>query len=361
MNTVTHHTTLSNVPDDLAQRFKQNPILTPKSIVPSAPGMVIECLLNPGVFQYRGRTGMLLRVAERPKQDELTITVPVFDDAGNLKILSFEHGDPQLDLSDNRLITHQGITYLSTISHLRLVWSDDGVNFYEPDIPVIIRGSGALETFGIEDCRVALIDGVYYLTYTAVSESGVGVGLMSTADWVNIKPHGMIIPPHNKDCALFEEKINGLYYCLHRPSGIGLGGNFIWLASSPDMINWGNHKCIAKTRPGMWDSARLGAGCSPIKTDKGWLEIYHGATAEHRYCLGALLLDLNDPSKVIARSRTPIMQPREVYETQGFFGEVIFTNGHVVNGDKLTVYYGAADEVICAADFSINQILTSLK
>lgn len=358
MNTVSER---PGTQDKLAVRHALNPILTPKHIKPSRPDMVIECLLNPGVFQFEGRTGMLLRVAERPVQYEGTITCPVFDESGSLKILSFEHADPDLDLSDNRLITHQGITYLSTISHLRLVWSTDGVNFSEPEPQMILCGKGGLETFGIEDCRVALVEGTFYLTYTAVSENGVGVGMMSTTDWVNIHQHGMIIPPHNKDCVLFEEKINGLYYCLHRPSGVGLGGNFIWLSSSPDLVNWGSHRCIAHTRPGMWDSARIGAGASPIKTAEGWLEIYHGATEQHRYCLGALLLDLHDPSKVIARSAKPIMEPIELYETQGFFGEVIFTNGHTVNGDKLTIYYGAADEVICVAYFSIHQILRSLQ
>jgi predicted GH43/DUF377 family glycosyl hydrolase len=345
----------------LAQRAIHNPLLHPGSIPSSRPGMVIECLLNPGVFSYQGRTGLLLRVAERPVQQAGCITCPVYNDQGVLEILSFDNADPDLDLSDSRLITHRGLTYLSTISHLRLVWSDDGIHFQEPEEPLLITGKGNLETFGIEDCRVTLIDECYYLTYTQVSENGVGVGLMSTKDWITLENHGMIIPPHNKDCALFSERIGGLYYCLHRPSGLGLGGNFIWLASSPDLFNWGNHRCIARTRSGMWDSGRIGAGASPIKTTEGWLEIYHGATAEHRYCLGALLLDLNDPSIVIARSQKALMEPEQVYETDGFFGEVIFTNGHVVNGDRLTVYYGAADQVICAAYFSVAAILKSLK
>jgi len=90
------------------------------------------------------------------------------------------------------------------------------------------------------------------------------------------------------------------------------------------------------------------------------LEIYHGATREHRYCLGALLLDLNDPSKVIARSQVPIMEPIMDYEKTGFFGNVVFTNGHMVDGDKIIMYYGASDEVICGAEFSINEILSTL-
>ncbi len=90
------------------------------------------------------------------------------------------------------------------------------------------------------------------------------------------------------------------------------------------------------------------------------MEIYHGATKENRYCLGALLLDLNEPWRVLARSETPIMEPSTPYEKEGFFGQVIFTNGHLVDGDHLTVYYGAADSVICAAHFSIRSILQSL-
>ena len=98
-----------------------------------------------------------------------------------------------------------------------------------------------------------------------------------------------------------------------------------------------------------------------IKTEEGWLEIYHGADFNHRYCLGALLLDLNDPSKVIARSEEPIMEPIAAYEQTGFFGNVVFTNGHLVDGDTITMYYGASDEVICKAELSISEILNVLK
>jgi predicted GH43/DUF377 family glycosyl hydrolase len=90
------------------------------------------------------------------------------------------------------------------------------------------------------------------------------------------------------------------------------------------------------------------------------LEIYHGANEENRYCLGALLLDLNSPWKVIARSEDPIMEPLESYERSGFFGEVTFTNGHILDGDSLTIYYGASDSVVCSARFSIKKILDSL-
>ena len=149
---------------------------------------------------------------------------------------------------------------------------------------------------------------------------------------------------------------------LHRPSSVDIGGNFIWLAESTDGLHWGNHKCLVKTREGSWDSARVGTGAAPIKTNQGWLEIYHGANAEHQYCLGAFLMDINDPSKVIARTEDPIMIPAEEYELTGFFGNVVFTNGHILepDGDTLTIYYGASDEVVCAARFSIRDILARL-
>ncbi|MCC6461763.1 MAG: glycoside hydrolase family 130 protein [Saprospiraceae bacterium] len=347
----------------MANRFEQNPILTTRDIRPSHPGLVVECVLNPGVFSFENKTWLLLRVAERPVQKEGLISFPVMQEDGSLKVLEFDKNDPDLNLSDARLIHYKNTTYLTTISHLRLVCSDDGIHFHEPEggRPTKIFGQGALETFGIEDCRVSLIDGVYHLTYTQVSENGVGVGLMRTRNWNFFQREGMILPPHNKDCSLFEEKIGGRYFCLHRPSGLDLGGNFIWIASSHDLVHWGGHHCILQTRPGMWDCARVGAGAAPIKTAAGWLEIYHGANFDNRYCLGAVLLDLEDPTKVLARSREPLFEPAADYEKVGFFGNVVFTNGHLVKGDEVTMYYGASDEVICGATLSIESILSGLK
>jgi predicted GH43/DUF377 family glycosyl hydrolase len=278
---------------------------------------------------------------------------------GKVKILEFSMDDPALEASDPRAITHDGKGYLTTLSHLRLASSDDGVEFNVHNDKCIF-GVGDLENFGIEDCRVACIDDTYYLTYTAVSDNGYGVGLISTKDWSAYHRHGMILSGPNKDCALFEERINEKYYCLHRPSMTIVGGNDIWLAQSNDLEHWGKHQCIARTRKGMWDSVRIGAGASPIRTDKGWLEIYHGADEENRYCLGALLLDLKEPSRVIARSEEPILEPVMEYEKSGFFGNVVFTNGHIINGDEITLYYGASDEFICGATLSVKDILNTL-
>lgn len=346
---------------DIARRFQQNPLLTPKDVKPSRKGMKVECLLNPGVFKYEKKTWLLIRVAERLEQTEGFVSLPIYDANGDLEILQFDKNDQHLDFSDPRVIRYKDKDYLTTISHLRLMCSDDGRKFYDPENYSPIFGRGELEAYGIEDCRVTEIDRMFYLTYTMVSSLGVGVGLMQTRDWRRFERKGMIFPPHNKDCAIFEDKIKDRYYALHRPSSPQLGGNYMWLAESPDTVHWGHHTCIATTRKGMWDSARIGAGCSPIRTPSGWLVIYHGADENNRYCLGAILLDLTSPAKVISRSELPIMEPTEDYELRGFFGNVIFTNGHLVIGDRLMLYYGASDEVICGAQLSIQEILNSLQ
>lgn len=346
---------------DLAKRFPQNPILHPADLRPSRAGMKIECLLNPGAFEFNDRVWLLLRVAERPEQPAGKTAFPVLDERGAVRIVELNNDDPRLDLSDPRVLRFDGQHYLTTLSHLRLVSSADGETFVEEPSRPPLTGEGELERYGIEDCRVTQICADYHLTYTAVSANGVGVGLRSTRDWREFTPPTMILPPHNKDCALFSDRINGLHYTLHRPSSVEIGGNYIWIAQSPDLQHWGGHRCLARTRPGKWDSARVGAGAAPIQTDAGWLEIYHGADEHHRYCLGALLLDRTEPWKVLARSDAPIMAPEADYETAGFFGNVVFTNGHIVRGDEITLYYGASDSVICGARLSIREILSTLR
>ena len=346
--------------NDIAKRFAQNPLLSPKDLKASNSDLVIVSLLNPGVFRFDDKVWLLVRVAENVKPKQGLISIPRLNSAQEIEIIEVSKEDPELIDDDVRVINYKGSDYLTTVSHLRLLSSLDGINFVEDLAYPPIYGSGVLESFGIEDCRVSYINDTYYLTYTAVSDNGVGVGLKTTKDWQVFENKGMILPPHNKDCAVFEEKINGKFYALHRPSSVAIGGNFIWIAESDDAVHWGNHKCILKTRDGFWDSARVGAGAAPIKTAAGWLAIYHGADGTNKYGLGALLMDLNDPSKVVGRTEQAIMLPTEDYELNGFFGQVVFTNGHIVEGDKLTIYYGAADEFVCGATFSIQEILAAI-
>ena len=346
---------------EIVRRFSQNPLLRPCDVRPSRDDFVVECLLNPGAFEFSGRIGLLLRVAERPAQEPGWLSVPVInaEREGGIDIIRVRSDDPEVDATDPRVFRYRGKTYLTTLSHLRLAWSDDGIHFVVDATPTI-AGAGALETFGVEDVRVTEIGGTYYLTYTAVSSFGHGVGLISTRDWSHFDRHGMVLPPANKDCALFPERIGGAYWAMHRPSTRGLGGNYIWTARSPDLLHWGSHQCLATTRPGSWDSGRVGAGASPIRTDRGWLAIYHGADVQPRYALGLLLMDPEDPARLIARSVEPIMTPRETYELTGFFGNVVFTNGHVVRDGRVIMYYGASDEVVCGAVVGIEELLATL-
>ena len=344
----------------MVKRSEYNPILAPADIAPSSEEMKVECLLNPGAFRFDGKTWLILRVAERPQQKENEVSFPVLADNGRVEVVRIQKDSPDLNLDDPRVINYKGEDYLTTMSHFRLVCSEDGVHFHEQPGYGPILPSIPCEAYGIEDCRVAFIEGSYYLTFTSVSGSGVAVGMKRTTDWKTFEDCGLILPPHNKDCALFEEKTGGLYRMLHRPSSPEIGGNYIWTAESPDLIHWGNHKCIARTRKNSWDSARVGAGCSPVRTDDGWLVIYHGADGNNRYCLGTMLLDLKDPSRVIARCDRPFMEPEADYETCGFFGKVIFSNGMVVEGDRILMYYGAADSVVCVAELSVSELMKTL-
>src|SRR5690606_14618400 len=159
------------------------PLLSPGDIKPSREGLQIACLLNPGVFQYEGKTCLLVRVAERPVQKEGAISFPVLTGTGAVEIIEILRGDPALDASDPRVSYYKGADYLPTLSHLRLLQSEDGVRFYESGGYPVLVGEGPLESFGVEDCRVTLLEDKYYLSYTAVAENGVGVGLRSPRGW----------------------------------------------------------------------------------------------------------------------------------------------------------------------------------
>jgi predicted GH43/DUF377 family glycosyl hydrolase len=152
----------------------------------------------------------------------------------------------------------------------------------------------------------------------------------------------------DKDAVVFPEKINGKFVMLHRifPD--------MWISYSDDMMTWTDHKKFMTIRPGMWDSNRIGAGATPVKTDKGWLEVYHGVDDNKNYMLGIVYLDLNDPSKVIARSRTPILVPELEFEKVGLVSNVVFTCGMVEKDGHYLVYYGGADNNIGVASAPID-------
>jgi len=348
------------------QRYAENPLITPSDVKPHRDDFEVIGAFNAGIATYNGEVLMLLRVAERPlSEDPNIVKAPVYNPETNeLDLLKIRKDDDRYDFSDPRVIrnkTKSGtFEYLTSLSYIRLARSKDGHNFTVDDEPLIYP-SNIQEIFGIEDPRVTQIGVTYYIYFSVVSPVGIGESMVSTTDFVTMKHHGMIFGPDNKDVLIFPEPINGKYYALHRPTMKSVGDPNIWIAESDNLLYWGNHKHLLGLREGMWDSGRIGGGAVPFKTDKGWLELYHGATLDHRYCMGAVLLDLNDPSKVIARSNKPVMEPEADYEKNGFFGDVVFSCGAIVEGDIVKMYYGVADTSMACAELSLKEILDSLE
>ncbi|WP_274653916.1 glycoside hydrolase family 130 protein [Paenibacillus humicola] len=348
------------------ERYEQNPLITPADVKPYHDGFEVIGAFNAGIAEYNGEVLMLLRVAERPvSPDPNIVLAPVYNvDHGGLDLIEIRKDDDRYDLSDPRVIVRKenapAFEYLTSLSYLRIARSRDGHTFQVDEQPLVYP-SQSLEIFGIEDPRITQIGDTYYIYFSAVSPVGIGESLVSTKDFRNITHHGMIFGPDNKDVLIFPEKIGGKYYALHRPTTKSCGRPEIWLAESDNLLYWGNHKHLLGLRPGNWDGGRIGGGAVPIKTERGWLELYHGATKDHRYCMGAVLLDLNDPSKVIARSDRPIMEPEADYERQGFFGEVVFSCGALVRGDTVAMYYGVSDTSMACAELSLQEILDSLQ
>ena len=124
---------------------------------------------------------------------------------------------------------------------------------------------------------------------------------------------------------------------------------------------WGNHRYLLGSRKNLWDQTKIGAGATPIKIEQGWLEIYHGANRDNRYCMGAVLLDHKEPYKVLARTEVPILEPETDYEVEGFFGNVVFSCGLVAEDDKIRIYYGVADTSIAYAQLFLDEVVDQLK
>ncbi|WP_219834081.1 glycoside hydrolase family 130 protein [Paenibacillus sp. R14(2021)] len=347
-------------------RYEQNPLVTPADVKPHRDDFEVIGAFNAGIAEYNGEVIMLLRVAERPiSPDPEVVLAPVYNvETSELELIPIRKDDERYDLSDPRVIILKehapAFEYLTSLSYLRIARSSDGHHFTIDEKPFLYP-SQTLETFGIEDPRITQIGDTYYIYYSAVSPVGIGESLVSTKDFVHTTYHGMIFGPDNKDVLIFPERVNGKYYALHRPTTKSVGRPEMWIAESDNLLYWGNHKHLIGLRDGMWDSGRLGGGAVPFRTERGWLELYHGATKDHRYCMGAVLLDLNDPSKVIARSVKPVMEPEADYEVNGFFGGVVFSCGVLVDGDRVRMYYGAADTSMACAELSLQEILDSLE
>ncbi len=343
------------------RRLDANPLLTPRDLAPTRPDLEVLCTLNPAAVKFGDETVLLVRVGESVPDTADVVRALCYDaEADDLKIREIRRDDPGLEIRDGRGYYLNGHMLLTSLSHLRVARSSDGVNFTFDERPGIFP-STPYEAYGCEDARITEIDGVYYITYTAVSDRGVAVALASTKDFNVFTRHGIIFPPYQKDVVLFGEKVRGRYVCRHRPFKSEFNEACIWTAYSPDLFSWGRHEMTLAPQPG-WEANRVGAGAAPIRTTEGWLEIYHAADADGRYHLGAMLSDLEYPERVIARSSQPIFEPETDYEKNGVYGNCVFSNGLVADEDgTLTVFYGAADKICAAAVTTIDEMIAAAK
>lgn len=344
------------------QRFSENPLLSPQDVKPTFDGWEVLGAYNCGAFVHDGRIGLLVRVIERPTEDDPTVvTAPLLefvDGRAEMVVKRWQRND--VDIRDPRFVKAD-IIYDAIWSHLRLAWSEDGRHFQIDDEPTL-TAIAPWERAGIQDPRVLWLDGEWTIIYSGADPDwGVTQSLATTNDWQTFQRKGVIFMPDNKDVALFPEKVAERYCCFARPSGVYFGGHNMWIGYSPDLLHWGDFKPLALPRPGMWDSRRIGCGAEPLRTDDGWLAIYHGSDGENYY-LGAMLLDLNDPTRVLARSEEPLLAPEHDYEQVGYFNNVVFSNGLVrKDEDTCWLYYGGADRYTCGCSFSISAVLNHLR
>lgn len=350
-------------------RHSMNPLLTIADVTPSRKDFVVEGIFNCGAVKYKDEYILLCRVAESAKNsNENCVAIPVIGQSceqNDFQIITLNKEEhPEYNFSDSRTITigndgYSNVVYLTSLSHLRIARSNDGVNFVLDDKPTIMPNHDN-ECWGMEDPRITYIDGMYYINYTAVSPNGAATGLITTCDFKTFKRHGLIFLPENKDVAIFPEKINDKFIAFNRPVPKSIGSPDIWLSESKDLVLWGKHRHFYHVSDNGWESGRIGGGAPPFKTEKGWIKIYHAADRTHRYCLGAFLLDKDDPMKILAKSKTPLLEPEIDYEVNGFFGNVVFTCGCIYEDNNVIIYYGAADDKVCRADITIEALYLHL-
>jgi len=214
--------------------------------------------------------------------------------------------------------------------------------------------------WGIEDPRITRIDNWYYIVYTGYSKFEPIVMLSRTKDFHKYEILGTITEPSNKDAVLFPEKINGYYWKIDRPSGEHRRD--MWISKSPDLLHWGSNRFLLEGSPGTWEQTKIGASTPPVKTKEGWLMLYHGVRGfgvSSIYKQGVILLDLDEPWKIVGKSVEPLFAPEHEYERLGDVPNVVFTTGWIREDDgEIKIYYSGADMNICLATTTENDLLS---
>jgi predicted GH43/DUF377 family glycosyl hydrolase len=305
-------------PRELLQRYSGNPILRAQDF----PKMV-NAVFNPGATVVDGRTLLLLRVEYRTGLSSLVAAT-----------------------------SEDGLTD----------WEIDPVRGLHPEVDTFE------EHWGIEDPRITKVGDEYFVVYTGFSRAGPLVCLAKTRDFVHWERNGVLMPPEDKDAALFPTTFGDRWALIHRPAPVmgGLGAH-IWMSFSPDLHHWGDARVVLPARRGgWWDANAVGLGPPPLLTTLGWLVCYHGVrvTASGSiYRIGLALLDRDDPTKMLARGNEWLLGPQEPYEQGGDVPGVVFPCGWILrdDDDTLHLYYGAADSVVCVAEASLAMLLDHLE
>lgn len=274
-----------------------------------------------------------------------------------------------------RAIGYDGDAY---VSRLGLATSADGVHFERASDDPVLAPEADYERGAIEDARITTIDGETYVTYVAVGVPAFtpakvsSTALARTRDFRTYERLGVISPRRDvddRDTVLLPERFDGRYAMLHRPQQIQPDGTYqewgtgnpsaIWLSLSPSLTRWEmGRPLLCPQQP--WEAFKIGVGPPPLRTDAGWLVLYHGVDLHSVYRAGAALLDLADPTVVIGRLPNPILEPEEPYERTGDHPAAVFPEGAVVLDGQLFVYYGGADRVCAVATVALDELLDAL-
>lgn len=359
----------------MVKRLKIATLVKPSDIKPSRGDFRVVGVFNPGAARFKDEIYLLARVAETfiEKREGYFFSPRYVFDGGKPRIeidsfpINYGHSGDVRKYEDDT-----GYMRLAFISHLRLVKLDKtGFKVTYIDEKPAFYPEFSYEEYGVEDPRITYLDGTHYFTYVAVSKDmGVSTALASTDDFIHFKRRGVIFCHENKDVVILPEKFGGKYCAYHRPVGLHqFAPPCMQIVFSPDLKFWGEHKLLMANRTGLFDQDRMGAGTVPVKTSKGWLEIYHGVKLRDPedpigvYSAGAALFDLKDPSKLIGRSREPILSPEDPSEAAGFVKNVIFPTAAVMAEDNehIILFSGGADTAVTATLLSLEEIMESLE
>lgn len=252
----------------------------------------------------------------------------------------------------------------TTVPFLYLGHSKDGINFdINPNKIVFKKDGKDYDQAYAYDPRLIKIDDTYYITWCDAFEWFPTIGIARTKDFKEFEMLDHPFLPFNRNGVLFPRKINNEYYLLSRPSDNGhTPFGDVFLTRSKDLTYYGKHKLVMRKGDTWWEGTKIGPGTPPIETEVGWLMFYHGVTTTCNgfvYSIGGVILDKDDPSKVLYRCKEYLMTPELDYETNGFVPNVVFPCTALCDAktNRIAIYYGCADTYIGLAFTTVDKVV----